>query len=90
MPFPAGSFDLVLQYTAVSSILNPVLRREICHEMARALKPGGLILSYDFWLNPTNSQTRGLGLMEILESFRGCRLSYQRITLAPPIARRLG
>lgn len=89
MPFPPQSFDLVLQYTAISSVLDPDLRRMICAEMLRILKPNGLILSYDFWLNPINKQTRGLPLSEIRRSFPGCNIDYRRITLAPPITRRL-
>jgi ubiquinone/menaquinone biosynthesis C-methylase UbiE len=89
IPFPQHSFDLVLQYTAISSVLDPDLRRMICAEMLRVLKPTGLILSYDFWLNPTNKQTRGLPMNEIRHSFAGCRVDFQRITLAPPITRKL-
>lgn len=89
LPFRAHCFDLVMQYTAISSVLDPDLRKGMCTEMLRVLKPGGLILSYDFWLNPTNKQTRGLDLKEIRASFPGCRIDPQRITLAPPIARRL-
>ena len=89
MPFPQRSFDLILQYTAISSVLDPARRRLICAEMLRALKPGGLILSYDFWLNPTNKQTRGLRMSEIRSSFPDCHIEQLRITLAPPIARRL-
>jgi hypothetical protein len=48
-----------------------------------------LILSYDFWLNPTNRQTRGLQPAEIRSLFPGCRFAFERITLAPPITRRL-
>lgn len=58
LPFPSGSFDLMLQYTALSSLLDTNRRREICQDMLRVLKPGGLILSYDFWLNPLNKHTR--------------------------------
>jgi ubiquinone/menaquinone biosynthesis C-methylase UbiE len=89
IPFPEGSFDLLLQYTAISSILAPDLRRQMCAEMLRVTKPGGLILSYDFWLNPTNRQTRGLRMSEIRASFAGCRIEPHRITLAPPITRKL-
>jgi SAM-dependent methyltransferase len=89
LPFPSGRFDLVLQYTAISSILDPELRRNICAEMLRVLKPVGLILSYDFWLNPANKQTRGLRLGEIRASFPGCRVQARKVTLAPPLARRL-
>ncbi|MCH7663449.1 MAG: class I SAM-dependent methyltransferase [Chloroflexi bacterium] len=89
IPFPSGIFDLVLQYTAISSILDTEIRRDVCADMLRVLKPDGMILSYDFWINPTNRQTRGLGLSEIRSSFPGCQIDYRKITLAPPIARRL-
>ena len=89
IPFPERSFDLVLQCTAISSILDQDLRRLICSEMLRVVKPNGLILSYDFWLNPTNKQTRGLRMSEIRSAFPGCHISYHRITLAPPITRKL-
>ena len=89
LPFPAQSFDLVIQYTAISSILDPDIRRNVCADMLRVVKPGGLILSYDFWLNPANPQTRGLRPSEIRRLFPGCRFTFDRITLAPPIARRL-
>ena len=89
LPFPSRSFDLVMQYTALSSILDADVRRNICAELWRVVKPGGLILSYDFWLNPTNTQTRGVRPAEIRRLFHGCRFEFQRITLAPPIARRL-
>lgn len=89
LPFPSASFDLVMQYTAISSILDMDLRREICAELLRVVRPGGLILSYDFWINPTNKQTLGLRPAEIRQSFPGCAIRFYKITLAPPIARRL-
>ena len=89
LPFPSHAFDLVLQSTAISSILDPELRQYICADMLRVLKPGGLILSYDFWLNPTNPQTRGLTPSEIKRLFPNCAYQFHKITLAPPIARKL-
>jgi len=89
LPFAAHSFDLVLQYTAISSIIDEKIRRNIFADMLRVLKPSGMILSYDFWLNPTNKQTRGLGLVELRSSFPDCQIDSKRITLAPPLARRL-
>ena len=89
LPFPPQSFDLVVQYTALSSILDPQIRRNICADMKRVVKSGGLLLSYDFWLNPTNPQTRGIHPGEIQRLFPGCRFAFHRITLAPPMARRL-
>ncbi len=89
LPFPLGNFDLVLQYTALSSILDPRVRGYMCAEMLRVLNPAGLILSYDFWLNPSNPQTHGIRPAEIKRLFPDCRYEFRRITLAPPIARRL-
>jgi ubiquinone/menaquinone biosynthesis C-methylase UbiE len=89
IPFPMQTFDLVMQFTALSSILDTDLHRQISKEMLRVLKPNGLLLWYDFWLNPTNPQTRGIRPTEIRELFPNCAYEFHRITLAPPIARRL-
>jgi ubiquinone/menaquinone biosynthesis C-methylase UbiE len=89
LPYPSKTFDLVVQYTAISSILDPQIRRNICADMLRVLQPGGIILSYDFWLNPTNPQTRGIRPGEIKRLFPNCRYEFHRITLAPPITRKL-
>ncbi len=87
LPFKDRSFDLVLQYTVFSSILDLDLRRVIATEMLRVLKPAGLILWYDFWFNPMNPQTRGLRLAEVKSLFPTCDCRFRRITLAPPISR---
>jgi len=87
LPFPTASFDLCLQFTAFSSILDNEIKQQMAKEMLRMLRPGGAILWYDFWLNPLNKQTRGVGLMEIRRLFPGCTYQVRKITLAPPIAR---
>jgi len=89
LPYPSKTFDLVLQYTAISSILDVEIRRNICADMLRVLKPGGMILSYDFWLNPTNPQTRGIRPAEIRQLFPSCTFEFRKTTLAPPLARKL-
>lgn len=89
LPFPDQSFDLVLQYTAFSSVLDDSVKQQMAADMVRVLRNGGAIIWYDFWLNPTNPQTRGIRLGEIKELFRGCSVICQKITLAPPIARRV-
>jgi SAM-dependent methyltransferase len=89
LPYSSKTFDLVLQYTAISSILDPEIRRNICADMLRVLKPDGMILSYDFWLNPTNPQTHGIRPAEIKRLFPNCQYEFHRVTLAPPIARKL-
>lgn len=89
LPFAPGCFDLVMQYTAFSSILDDGVKANMAREMLRVLHPGGLIIWYDFWLNPTNRQTRGIRPPEIKRLFPGCDYTFRRVTLAPPIARRL-
>jgi ubiquinone/menaquinone biosynthesis C-methylase UbiE len=89
IPFPSQSFDIVMQYTALSSVLNKEIRRKITQDMIRVLKKNGVILWYDFWLNPTNRQTRGIRRAEIRELFPNCDFEFHKITLAPPIARRI-
>lgn len=89
LPFPDRSFDLVLQYTAFSSVLDEKIKQQMAADMQRVLRPGGAVLWYDFWLNPINLQTRGIRPAEIKSLFAGCSVSVSKITLAPPIARRL-
>lgn len=89
LPYPPGMFDIVLQFTVFSSILDRRVCYTVSQEMVRVLKPGGLILSYDFWLNPINKQTKGVRPAAIRQLFPNCRLRFERITLAPPLARRL-
>lgn len=89
LPYPPISFNLVLQYTVFSSILDPSVRHHIAAEMLRVLKPGGIIIWYDYWLNPTNPQTRGVRPAEVRKLFPGCTFIFTRITLAPPITRLL-
>lgn len=89
LPYPAEVFDLVLQYTAFSSLLDDGVKTNVAHEMLRVLRPDGAIMWYDYWLNPTNPQARGIRPPEIRRLFPGCEYHFQRITLAPPITRRL-
>ncbi len=89
LPYAAASFDLILQFTAFSSLLDDGVKQRVAAEMRRVLRPAGLIIWYDFWINPSNPRTRGIGRAEIRRLFPGCRIDLRRITLAPPVARRL-
>jgi SAM-dependent methyltransferase len=51
LPWDDESFDLVTQFTCLSSVLQPELRARIASEMWRVLRPGGAIVSYD--MRPT-------------------------------------
>jgi ubiquinone/menaquinone biosynthesis C-methylase UbiE len=89
LPYADRSFDLVLQFTVFSSILDRGICYTVASEMSRVVRPGGAILWYDFWINPVNKQTRGIRPSEIRNLFPHCHISFERITLAPPLARRL-
>ncbi len=89
LPFPDESFDLVCQSTLMSSILDDDVLRQVATEMSRVLRPGGHILWYDFWLNPTNPQARGIRLGMIHSLFTGFAISNRQVTLAAPLSRRL-
>jgi len=47
LPWPDASFQLVTQFTCLSSVLDPEVRRAIATEMWRVLTPGGALVSYD-------------------------------------------
>jgi ubiquinone/menaquinone biosynthesis C-methylase UbiE len=90
LPWPAASFDIVLLSTVFSSILNLEMRQAIACEIERVLRPDGVVLWYDFFVNnPANPSVRGVRAAEIRALFPDFRVRLQRVTLAPPIARRL-
>ncbi len=87
---PSSHFDIVLQSTVFTSILDDVLKKQVANEMMRVVKPDGLILWYDFCFNnPSNSDVRGVKRAEIHRLFPACHIELKRITLAPPLSRRL-
>lgn len=88
LPWPDASMDIVLQSVALSSMPSPEMRRAVAAEMMRVLAPGGVILSYDFFVpSPGNPLVRPLRRRELTELFPGFRMSARRITHAPPLAR---
>lgn len=90
LPFRDGRFAVVLQATMFSSILDPAVRRAVADEMARVTAPNGLVLSYDFCVpNPANPDVGPLTRADLAALFPGWRLRARRVTLAPPLARRL-
>jgi ubiquinone/menaquinone biosynthesis C-methylase UbiE len=90
LPFANERFDLVLQSTVFTSILDRDLKQRIAAEMMRVLKVDGLILWYDYHVNnPWNSDVRGVNRGEIARLFPGCRIELERTTLVPPLTRLL-
>jgi SAM-dependent methyltransferase len=87
---PDESEDIVLQSTVFSSLLDLPFQWRLAQAMWRWVRPGGGVLWYDFTVdNPRNPDVRGVPAARIRDLFPGGRVQYQRITLAPPIARRV-
>lgn len=90
LPWESGRFDVVLQSTVFTSILDQPMREAVAGEMLRVLAPGGVVLWYDFtYDNPGNPNVHGLGRRDLEELFPRCKIVTERVTLAPPIARRV-
>ena len=48
IPFEDGSFDIATAVTVFSSILDAGVRQALFDEMRRVVRPGGMVLVYDF------------------------------------------
>lgn len=88
--FPGESFDIILQSVVFSSILDTQLQNELSKKMWEYLKPNGAVLWYDFiFNNPSNSNVQGVPLFKIKELFPNAKIDFMKVSLAPPIARRI-
>lgn len=83
-----ASFDIVLQSTVFTSILDVNFQTELARQMWAWTAPGGGVLWYDFtYDNPRNPDVKGVPLRRIRELFPEGYLRFWRVTLAPPISR---
>lgn len=86
--FPDASFDVVIQITLFTSVLDAESRARIAGEMRRVLRPGGLVAWYDFRVNsPRNPDVRGITRRELRQLFPGWHVRARSLTLIPPLAR---
>lgn len=86
----SGSQDVVMVSTVFSSLLDDAFQQHLAETMWRWIKPGGGVLWYDFTVNnPRNPDVRGVPLKRVRALFPGARIRARRVTLAPPIARRV-
>lgn len=91
LPFEDESFDVVSTFTVFSSLLDRKMASSVAAEVARVLKPGGVVLWYDMRVNnPGNPNVRGLSRADVGTLFPGYTIAFETITLVPPVARRLG
>jgi len=86
----SASQDIVFVSTVFSSILDTATQQALAAAMWRWLTPGGAVLWYDIAVdNPHNPDVRGIARAGLRQLFPEGRLEARRITLAPPIARRV-
>lgn len=91
LPFE-NTFDVVLQSTVFTSILDPNLKKTLAQKMLSYTKKSGVILWYDFqYDNPKNKNVKGIKKREIQQLFHdAASIKFYHVTLAPPIGRRIG
>ncbi len=90
LPWSDETFDLVCLNTVFTSILDQEMKQQIVTEIDRILRSNGIILWYDYiFNNPMNPDVQGVKKREIHSLFPNYKIHLRKITLAPPIARRL-
>lgn len=87
---PEGSFDVVYQSMVFTSIIDDSYAAHLADWMWKIVKPGGGILWYDFaYGNPGNRDVTGYSSRRLRKLFSARLAACRRVTLAPPIARRV-
>lgn len=90
LPYPDEFFDMIMQLTVFTSIIDLSMKEEIAGEMHRVLKPDGIILWYDYHMaNPRDMDVKRVKKSAIYALFPQCTVHLERITLAQPLAKRL-
>lgn len=91
IPEPEDIFDVTLAFTLFSSVPDEDVSQGIAREMVRVTRPGGLMVVYDMRRrSPGNRSVHPVSREDIRRWFPRSPLRVQTITLAPPIARRVG
>jgi len=90
LEFPSGTFDVVMQSTVFTSLLDCTYQKRLADRMWDLIRPGGGVLWFDFiYNNPRNPDVRGVPLSRVRQLFPAGRVEHRRLGLAPPIARRV-
>lgn len=89
-PIAEHSADIVFSSTVFSSVLDDAVQQCLADAMWSWVKPGGGVLWYDFVFdNPSNNDVRAVPLRRVKALFPRGRMTVRRVTLAPPISRRV-
>jgi len=90
LDFDDAYFDIVLQNTVFTSILDMGMKQNIAREMIRVVRDNGIIIWYDFrYNNPRDLDVKGVEKEEIISLFPNSLFDFQKITLVPLLARKL-
>lgn len=90
VPYPTQGADIVYQALVFSSLLDDAFQQRLADAMWSWVKPGGGILWYDFvYDNPGNRDVRAVPVSRVRQLFPQAQITTRRITLAPPISRRV-
>lgn len=90
LPFRAGSFDLVVAFTVLSSIHDDGVLVGIEAEARRVLRPTGSLIIYDMRLpSPTNRSIQPITPRRLDQIFPGWARAARSCTLLPPLSRRV-
>ena len=90
LPYPDGSFGLVLLFTTLSSLASREDVLRALREARRVLAPGGRVLIYEPRVpNPLNRATRWIRRAALEEGLGG-QVRYHPVTPLPPLIRLAG
>jgi SAM-dependent methyltransferase len=86
LPWEDGEFELVVVSLVFTSILDRSVRKRIADEITRVLKPGGVLLWYDFRVNnPFNPNVLKVSSAELKRLFPRLRGRIRSLTPLPPL-----
>lgn len=86
----SASQDIVFQSVVFSSLLDDAFQQDLADRMWSWVRPGGGVLWYDFvYDNPSNNDVRAVPVQRVKSLFPKGRMTVRRVTLAPPISRRV-
>jgi SAM-dependent methyltransferase len=88
LPFGAATFDLTLQCTMLSSVLDDGIRLDVAKDMERVTRPGGCIIWYDMRMTrPDNRDVRPVGPNQAKLLYPRARVTSRVVTLNPLLSR---
>lgn len=85
LPFPDGSFDVVVSSLAIHNIRHPGGRRQALGEAARVLKPGGRVVIVVFFTQRYGEYLREFGMTDVTKHALDWQFWYGGPWFAPPL-----